>query len=362
MVFHYHEVIVFGTASSRRVLFRDRQNEINMMGKIPGALASPIILLAAFILLLPVAYILLAPKPRRDSPETFSPDRYLWPQAPTTKFTVKKVRESLKELDPAELVLGVAQGKETRAYPINMLNHQPATKVVNDELDGRPVMATWCDSAHNAIVYSREVDGKTLTFGVFGQLWKGSMVMYDQETMTHWSHFLGEAKRGLLQGKRLTPIPSFVTDWENWSRLNPEGTVTFLPKGPAEYTQKVFVDREKYLLGIAGNGRAKAWSFSDLEKRSPIHDSWEGQPVVVVFDASRSTARLYGRTVKGQDLTFTQEGKELKDRETGTTWELLTGQGKAGPLAGQHLPSFPAFVSYRKIWDRFYPASVVPNK
>jgi hypothetical protein len=325
-----------------------------MMRKILNVPVSPLNVLVALVLLAGVGYVLLKPKPHRKNTEEFQPDRYMWPQAPTTKFSVKKVGEALKELDPSELVLGVSVGKESRAYPINMLNHQPATKVVNDVLGGRPLMATWCDSAHNAIIYSRLVEDKTLTFGVFGQLWKGSMVMYDQDTMTHWSHLLGQAKRGLLKGKRLQPIPSLVTDWESWSRLYPEGTVAFLPKGISEYTPKVYEDREKYLLGIAGNGRSRTWIFIDLEKKTPINDTWEEQAVLVVFDPAHSSARLYGRTVQGRVLTFGLEGKELRDRETGTTWEMLSGRATAGPLAGQSLLSLPAIVSYRKIWNDFF--------
>src|SRR5207244_683614 len=163
--------------------------------------------------------------------------------------------------------------------------------------------ATWCDSAHNAIVYAREIDGVRHTFGVFGQLWKGSMVIYDQETMTHWSHIIGEAKRGPLKGKILSPIPALVTDWETWSRLHPEGTVAILPAGPPEYTRKTYDDPEPYLLGIASNGKSKAWNLSELQERPVINDSWEERPVLVLFDHARASACLYSRTVKNQVLT-----------------------------------------------------------
>ncbi len=300
-----------------------------------------------------VAALTTAPKVTDD----FAPERYLLRQAPVTDFSLHTVHDALKELEPSELVLGVCIGKESRAYPINMLNYNPAAKVVNDTLGGRPVMATWCDSAHNAIVYSRAIAGKPSVFGVFGQLWKGSMVIYDQDSMTQWSHILGEARRGPLTGKRLERIPSLVTDWETWSRLYPEGTVAFLAKGRTLYTRKTYAQRQPYVLGIAANGRSKAWSFSDLEKQPVINDTWDNQAVLVFFEPRSATARLYRRTVKGQALTFAFAKNELKDQETGTTWQPLTGAAKVGPLAGEHLSWLPAIVSDRKIWNVFHPDS-----
>jgi hypothetical protein len=41
-----------------------------------------------------------------------------------------------------ELVLGVTEGDESRAYPINMLCG-PRREIINDELGGRSIAATW---------------------------------------------------------------------------------------------------------------------------------------------------------------------------------------------------------------------------
>ena len=41
-----------------------------------------------------------------------------------------------------ELVLGVTVGKESRAYPINMLTN-PTREIINDKLGGKNIAATW---------------------------------------------------------------------------------------------------------------------------------------------------------------------------------------------------------------------------
>lgn len=313
------------------------------------------LILAALIALAGFTFALFKPRSDQALTETFSPDRYLIPQEPVTQFAVKKVAAASKELEAAELILGVCIGKEARAYPINMLNHEPANKVINDVLAGQPIMATWCDNAHNAIVYSRQVNGKTLTFGVAGQMWKGSLVMYDRETWTRWSHLPGLAKLGPLKDMTLEPVPSVITDWETWRKLYPEGTVAILSVGYKEYTPEIYDEEPMgFLLGIAAGSQSRTWSFSELSKTPAINDFWQGEPVLAVLIHKSRTARLYQRTVQGKILTFKLQGQYLNDQETGTSWEPISGQGRAGPLAAQWLVPLSAFVSYRKIWENFH--------
>jgi hypothetical protein len=292
--------------------------------------------------------------PKARVPEKFLPDRYMLPQEPVSEFQVKKVKEALQALSPEELVLGVVVGKEARAYPINMLNRQPGTKVLNDTLDGRPVIASWCDRAHNAIVYSREVDGKTLRFGVFGQLWKDSLVMYDAETMTRWSHILGQAKLGPLEGKNLERIPSFITDWASWSRLYSGGTVVILADRETEFTRELYEDVDKYVLGIAADGGERSWTFRELRAQQAINDVWNNRPVLAVFVRASVTARLFRRTVGDRVLTFELKGTKLVDKESASIWEPLTGLAVSGTHTGQRLISLPAIVSHRKVWESFF--------
>jgi Protein of unknown function (DUF3179) len=186
-------------------------------------------------------------------------------------------------------------------------------------------------------------------------------VMHDVETGSQWSHILGEAKLGKLQGTRLEQIPSVVADWQSWSRLHCRGTVAFLPRGPLDFTRKVYEQRSDYVLGIAENGRSRAWSLVELSNTPVINDIWEGQPILVVFDPAQAVARAYGRSVKDRELTFLLKDGQLQDRETGTAWEILTGVAKTGPLAGEQLSLLPAIVSDRKIWRNFFPDAQPPD-
>jgi hypothetical protein len=206
-------------------------------------------------------------------------------------------------------------------------------------------------------VYARDVDGKTLTFGVSGLLWNRSLVMYDKETGSLWSHILGVAKQGPLRGSKLEQIPSVMTDWQTWSREHRNGTVVLVSRTSVEYRREFYRQPEQFVLGIAERRAAKAWGFHRLTKTPALNDTFDGQPVAVLFDRASVTARLYSRKLKDRELTFETSGGKIRDRETGSTWEPVTGRALDGSLKGAYLKALPAVVSYRTTWQAFHPDS-----
>ena len=45
----------------------------------------------------------------------------------------------------------------------------------------------------------------------------------------------------------------------------------------------------------------------------------------------------------------------MKDRETGSIWQLLTGRAIDGELAGMALTRLPSFYSFWFAWSDFHP-------
>ena len=72
-------------------------------------------------------------------------------------------------------------------------------------------------------VYSRQIDGRTLTLAPSGWTYKSTFVLYDRETGTLWYPY----KKGLMgiQGKYfkqwLPEIPSYDTQWRKWVKEHP---------------------------------------------------------------------------------------------------------------------------------------------
>jgi hypothetical protein len=203
-------------------------------------------------------------------------------------------------------------------------------------------------------VYAREVDGQVLTMFVDGRLWKDSMLMADRETWSLWCHFLGQAMSGKLKGRTLERIPSVLTNWQSWRQQHPQGTVALLSAGRRQFTRADFREPGRFVLGIRSGDKAKAWDLGELSSEAVRNDSWNGKPVVVVFERVSATARLYERTVEGKVLTFRLKGNSLQDTQTGSTWEPVSGRAVAGPMIGLRLAALPAGVAYAWVWRKFH--------
>ncbi|MCI0640839.1 MAG: DUF3179 domain-containing protein [Gemmataceae bacterium] len=106
-------------------------------------------------------------------------------------------------------------------------------------------------------------------------------------------------------------------------------------------------------------GKAKAWPLDVLHKTPARNDAFFGQPALVTFDRESVTARLFDRRLNERTLTFHWKDGKLRDDQTGTTWNALTGKAVAGTLAGQHLVPLPAIISFRKVWQQFHPESEI---
>ena len=76
-------------------------------------------------------------------------------------------------------------------------------------------------------VYSRELNGKTLTIAPSGWTYKNTFVLYDKETESLWYPY----KKGLMgiQGvyfKQWLPVlESEDTQWKKWRRQHPDSKV-----------------------------------------------------------------------------------------------------------------------------------------
>ena len=83
-----------------------------------------------------------AQMPPATGSDNFRPRQVVKRFDPITEFPIVAVRDVADKLNPTELVLGVTVGKQSRAYPINMLTG-PSREILNDTLDGHAIAATW---------------------------------------------------------------------------------------------------------------------------------------------------------------------------------------------------------------------------
>ena len=113
-------------------------------------------------------------------------------------------------LEDEDLVIGYRFGDVASAYPLNILDIH---EIVNDVIDGEPVLITYCPLCFSGVVFDRELEGLVLTFGNTSALYQSDLVMYDHQTGSYWFQVGGEAVVGSLTGSHLDLLPSATMAW-----------------------------------------------------------------------------------------------------------------------------------------------------
>jgi len=195
-------------------------------------------------------------------------------------------------------------------------------------------------------VYSRKLGGKTLSFGHEGVLFRNSFIMYDRETDSLWIHTMGVAVKGKLKGKQLEFLPSTVTTFGQWKKLHPKTKV--LTGRKARGSMGAFNlrrDLPRYGLSVGQGRTAKLYPYELLAEKRVINDEFDGEKIVVVFDAESVTGVVYRR---GKRTFAFREGKMVDER--GKVWDLL-----AGTTGSEKLERLPATPWLTAPWRGFYP-------
>ena len=114
------------------------------------------------------------------------------------------------------------------------------------------------------------------------------------------------------------------------------------------------------VVGVAVNGRAKAYPFPRLRAQSPVLDTLGGAPLALVVGEDRRSIRVFDRRLDGRRLElFAKPGTGLLvDAETGSEWDF-SGRAVSGPLAGRQLTKVKALKEYWFDWKAYNPATTV---
>ncbi|MCI0901356.1 MAG: DUF3179 domain-containing protein, partial [Chloroflexi bacterium] len=276
--------------------------------------------------------------------------------------------DALPWLADDDLVLGYESDGEAFAYPINILNFH---EIVNDTIGGVPLLITYCPLCFSGVVFSREVDGQTLTFGNTSALYQSDLVMYDHQTGSYWFQVAGEAVVGTLTGSRLKPLPSATMPWGAWKALHPDTLLITGAQGGRETIfagsrygsgfgsgyqdrinkgQFIFpVDEDKLdgrlaageiVLTVETGGGITAFPLGVIGDGA-VNAVVGGEAIVVFTTSGGRSVGAFSRTIEGptggRTLTFDyQEDERFTDRETGSTWDFA-GRAGDGPLAGSRL-------------------------
>lgn len=167
-------------------------------------------------------------------------------------------------LSPREPVITFApDGATARAYPVRYLMWH---EIVNDTVEGQPIAVTFCPLCNTGMVFSRNLNGTTLSFGVSGLLRDSNMIMYDRESESWWQQALGLGIVGRHAGQELTQLPAWMESWDSFRAAHPDGLVMDEPDWRRAYGQNPYVSYDSSIKPFLYDGEPPPHGISPLAR------------------------------------------------------------------------------------------------
>ncbi len=196
--------------------------------------------------------------------------------------------------------------------------------------------------------------------------------MYDAQTKSRWSQLMGEAVSGEMEGRSLEKLPSTMTTWGLWKAIHPDTTVYIKPDTPyrSRFTAETFaqaarrgkgaVEPNDVVIGVEGHIEARAYLLRALAETRLMNDVLESAPIVVYLGPDLATFKILDRKIAGKTLTMELGPDEkLRDQETGTLWDPISGEAVEGFLRGRKLATHAATYSLWFAWPKYRPDTVL---
>jgi hypothetical protein len=235
------------------------------------------------------------------------------------------VTEASKFLTDSDPGIALEIENTNRFYPFQILVWH---EIVNDIINGKRVLVTYCPLCLSGIVFDPLVDGERVEFGTSGKLWNSNLVMYDRKTDSLWSQILGEAIVGEKTGTRLAVLPSDQIRFGEWKKTHPNGGVlsrdtgatrfygrdpygdyyttpgTYFPVGKKDDR----LSDKDFVLGIVVNEKAKAYWPEAVKKVGEIEDRFEGKTIIARYEKEIDAVRLFEKKSDGAFLRINPFG------------------------------------------------------
>ena len=212
--------------------------------------------------------------------------------------------------------------------------------------------------------------------------------MYDHQTRSLWSHITGEAVPGPLKGKRLKPLAAMPQiAWKTWQLNYPKTRVLSVPiRGGtreglsrdtyADYhaSERTGVSGMAYtdnrlpnkslVIGVQvstedGNTQFRAYPLTHFAETAVINDTLGGVPLLIFHDKASFATAVFKRFVRKDVRTFQPQDGHFVTDNTGTRWNLITGDTISGKDITARLERLPAVNIYWFAWARYYPKTTI---
>lgn len=200
-----------------------------------------------------------------------------------------------------------------------------------------------------------------------------AMTWWDWETESVWSQPWGAAVRGELTGTRLTLLPYELVPWRTWLDRHPGTKVLVDERADLKYRGRIAIDR--FVIGVSIGEAATGFYFASAANEGVVNGSVGDFPVVLFTDKETRVIHVFLRSprrglsgpgdlpdVLTFELTDSVElagTRDIRDVETGSTWDIERGIATDGPLRGTLLQRAPYVSAYDWAWRDFNPHTAI---
>ncbi|HYC87460.1 MAG TPA: DUF3179 domain-containing (seleno)protein [Chryseosolibacter sp.] len=121
---------------------------------------------------------------------------------------------------------------------------------------------------------------------------------------------------------------------------------------------------EQLVVGVASNGKAKAYPIEIIGYHHQVQDTVGNEPVMITYCIVCRTARVFSPLVNQKPERFRLVGMDqfnamFEDETTGSWWRQVTGEAVAGPMKGSFLREIPSQQMSLRSWLDLYPDSEI---
>jgi len=288
----------------------------------------------------------------------------------------KVVKTSLaaNKIPDNKLVIGVVIDSVASAYPIQLIGYHHQ---VVDNINGNPIMVTYCTVCRTGRIYSLMVNGKQESFRLVGMDHFNAM-FEDATTKSWWRQSTGECIAGPLKGYKLQEIESDQLILSSWARIHPNTKIL----QPDALFKDEFEDMDSYdkgisrgnltkrdtaswknkswILGIQDGANAKTYDWNQLTKQRIIQDSLPNNPIVILLESDTASFHAYSSVINNEILIFRIKQDSIWDVNTGSKWSY-EGVCMDGKLKGKVLKSIRCYQEFLHSWEFFHPQSIRYN-
>jgi hypothetical protein len=261
------------------------------------------------------------------------------------------------------LIIGITENGISKAYPIQYIGYHHQ---VRDELNGKPIIVTYCTVCRTGRVYKPLVNNKPEQFRLVGMDHFNAM-FEDESTHSWWRQANGEAITGPSKGKMLPEVNSTQTSLSEWIALHPN-TLIMQPdpefqmkydsmskyesgkgKSTLTKTDPLSWKDKSWVVGIKSGKNSKAFDWNRLKSERIINSNVGNQPTTLVLASDNNSFFAFARPSESEGIILKNDTLYL-----GTRSYNLLGKNIDSEKTSDLKP-LNAYQEFWHSWQTFHP-------